>query len=94
MKSENKALLLVLQRSLLYLRHLGSEGQKSHGLSKDEAFIIRDLAEALHNIPKIILSDTESVENNSLERVFKDFDEAYPSLDLVKLLDTYKENLS
>ena len=57
-KEQEKSFLNVLYRVSLELRLIGYKGETNKGLSKDDAILIADYADAIHNIPLLLKTDT------------------------------------
>lgn len=81
------ALLEVMYRVILEIRVVGYKGERE-GLSREEAAIVADLADAIHNIPAAICGEALD-----LSCMLKGFSERHPSYKGVNPYRVYQNSV-
>jgi hypothetical protein len=79
------ACLAVLERALIRAHLLGYEGE-AVGLGPDAARELAALADAVHNIPRLVQT-WPSCDEPPLRSMLEEFDRAFPGSALLKLND-------
>lgn len=93
MNIEQLALLKTLRLGVLNLRILGYAGQRNSGLTAEQSELVADLADAIHNIPEALTTESFDSEFH-VQMMLGGFQKKYESnADAPKLLNYYTSEL-